>query len=294
MNTTTNEHGVRLCQSNELFPQFDGSLPVLVIDNALSKTVVALQGAHVLSFVPTGREDMLWQSPKAVMAKGEPIRGGIPLCLPWFGPHPKGYPMHGFARLVAWSIEELETLENGATRLVMRLSDAQSSREMWPHAFTFSLEIVAGTDLKLTLSAHNAGAEDARFEAAFHTYFNVGDVAASVVTGLEGCAFEDREDANARKQQDGPLSFDGTTTKLYFDVPAVQQIASPLGTYRIASDAACCMVWNAGDNDRNIPDLGAGNHKGYVCVEPADATERAVQITAGKTYTTTMTLSVAD
>jgi D-hexose-6-phosphate mutarotase len=294
MNTTQHDHGVRLRPSNELFPQFDGSLPVLVIDNALSRTVVAPQGAHVLSFVPTGRQDMLWQSPKAVMAKGQPIRAGIPLCLPWFGPSPKGYPMHGFARLLPWAIEDVETLADGATRLLMSLSDAASSREMWPHAFTFALEIVAGRNLKLTLSASNAGPDDARFEFAFHTYFNVGEVAKAVVTGLEDCVYEDREDKQARKRQSGPLDIAGTTTKLYFDVPAVQRIASPAGTYRIESDSRCCMVWNAGDNDRNVPDLGAGNHRGYLCVERVDATERAVDIAPGKTYTTTMTLSVVD
>lgn len=292
MNTTQHDHGVRLCQSNALFPHLDGSLPVLVIDNALSRTVVAPQGAHVLSFVPSGRGDMLWQSPKAVMAKGQPIRGGIPLCLPWFGPSPKGHPMHGFARLLPWSIEDVESLEGGATRLVLSLSDAAPSREMWPHAFIFTLEIVAGRDLRLTLSARNAGADDARFEFAFHTYFDVGDVAKTVVTGLEDCVYEDREDNSARKRQQGPLGVDGTTTKLFFDVPAVQQVVSPAATYRIEADSRCCMVWNAGGNDRNVPDLGAGNHKGYLCVERADATERAVDLAAGKTYTTTMTLSV--
>lgn len=293
MNTSKHGHGVRLCQSSELFPQLDGSLPVLVIDNPLSRTVVALQGAHVLSFVPAGGRDMFWQSPKCVMKKGQPIRGGIPLCLPWFGPSPKGFPMHGFARLLPWAIEDVAALKDGATRLVLSLTDSASTRAMWPHAFLFTLEILAGRDLKLTLSAHNAGADPARFEFAYHTYFDVGDVAKAAVTGLEGCTYEDREDNNARKRQTGPVTIARTTTQLYFDVPAVQRIASPAATYRIESDGKCCMVWNAGDNDKNVPDLGAGNHKGYLCVERADAVERAVTIAAGEIYAMTMTLSVA-
>jgi D-hexose-6-phosphate mutarotase len=293
MTTKRTDPGVSLKSSDELFPHFAGALPVLVIDNALSRTVVVPQGAHVLSFAPKGRPDMLWQSPQAVMAKGQPIRGGIPLCLPWFGPSPQGHPMHGFARLLPWAIEEVGTLEGGATRLLLSLADSAATREMWPHAFAFGLEIVAGKDLKLTLTAANLGGGGARFEFAFHTYFNVGDVAKAVVTGLEDCAYEDREDGNARKRQAGPLGIAGTTTKLYLDVPAVQRIASPAGTYHIESDARCCMVWNAGDNDRNVPDLGAGNHTGYLCVERADAAERAVDIAAGKTYRATMTLAVA-
>ncbi|MBE0530894.1 MAG: D-hexose-6-phosphate mutarotase [Rhodospirillales bacterium] len=290
MTTTRNDHGIRLLPSRELYPHLNGSLPVLVIDNAASRTVIAPQGAHVLSFTPAGGRDMLWQSPKAIMARGQPIRGGIPLCLPWFGPSPQGHPMHGFARLLAWAIEDVETQKDGATRLTLALADSEATRAMWPHAFAFTLEIVAGKDLKLTLSATNAGPNAARFEFAFHTYFNVGDVAKAIVTGLEGCTFEDREDKGARKRQEGPLTIAGTTTSLYLDVPAVQQIESPVATYRIESDARCCMVWNAGDNDRTIPDLGAGNHMGYLCVERADAVERAVDIAPGGTYRTTMTL----
>jgi glucose-6-phosphate 1-epimerase len=292
MTTKRTDPGVSLTSSDALFPHFTGALPVLVIDNALSRTVVVPQGAHVLSFTPTGRPDMLWQSPQAVMAKGQPIRGGIPLCLPWFGPSPKGHPMHGFARLLPWAIEEVETVEGGATRLLLSLADSAATRQMWPHAFAFGLEIVAGEDLKLTLTATNLGGGDARFEFAFHTYFNVGDVAKAVVTGLQDCTYEDREDKNARKRQSGPLGIAGTTTKLFLDTPAVQRIESPAGTWRIESDARCRMVWNAGDNDRNVPDLGAGNHTGYLCVEPVDAAERAVDLAAGKTYRTTMTLAV--
>jgi D-hexose-6-phosphate mutarotase len=293
MATKRTDPGVSLASSDALYPHFTGALPVLVIDNALSRTVIALQGAHVLSFTPTGRPDMLWQSPQAVMARGQPIRGGIPLCLPWFGPSPKGHPMHGFARLLPWAIEEVGTVEGGATRLLLSLSDSAATREMWPHAFAFGLEIVAGADLKLTLSATNLGPGEARFEFAFHTYFNVGDVAQTVLRGLEGCNYEDREDKNARKRQQGAVRIAGTTTKLYLDAPAAQTIESPSGTYRMESDARCRMVWNAGDNDRNVSDLGSGNHKGYLCVEPVDAAERAIDIAPGKTYRTTMTLAVA-
>lgn len=86
MNTAQQDHGLRRGPSSEVFPHLDGSLPVLVINNALSRTVFVLQGANVLSFVPRGRKDMFWQSPKAVMAKDQPVRGGIPLCLPWSAP----------------------------------------------------------------------------------------------------------------------------------------------------------------------------------------------------------------
>lgn len=100
--------------TRQLYPTLhqlaDAGLPMLVIENALGKTVVALQGAHVMSFQPAGQPEMLWISPKTLLLDGTPIRGGIPLCLPWFGPGLDGKTMHGFARIKEWTVVVAERL----------------------------------------------------------------------------------------------------------------------------------------------------------------------------------------
>lgn len=283
--------GVRFCLSEEIYPQCKESLPVMVVENSLARLVLALNGAHVISYAPAGGKDILWFSPNSRMAEGVPIRGGIPLCFPWFGPHPDGFPMHGFARIVNWNADQIEVVADGATRIRLGLSDTPSTRALWPHAFTVQYEILVGRQLRLELTARNLDAGSARVEFAFHTYFNVGDVKQTKVEGLEGCAYIDREHGNVRKHQQGAVTIEGATQNLYLGVPSIQSIKCPAGNYRIEGDSRSALVWNAGDNDRNVPDLGAGNHKGYVCVERVDAGESAVELAPNQSYCTVMTLA---
>jgi glucose-6-phosphate 1-epimerase len=290
-----NAAGIKQVNSRELYPALhqpgDAGLPMLVIDNALGHAVIALQGAHPMAFRATGQREMLWISPKCVLEAGKPIRGGIPLCLPWFGPGPDGQSMHGFARTMPWSLVDAEILPNGATRLLLELSGDASVNALWPHAFAFSLEVLVGNELKLTLVAKNLGAEAAPLAFAFHSYFAVPDVAQVNVTGLEGSTYIDKMDNFARKPQQGAVTISAVTDRIYLDVPARQILTSPEGQVRIESDASCAVVWNAWSNDGNIPDLGAGNHVGYICVERCDVADRALTLAPGGEYRMSMTLS---
>jgi glucose-6-phosphate 1-epimerase len=287
--------GITRVNSRDLDPALhqpdDAGLPMLVVDNALGRAVIALQGAHLMAFGATGQRQLLWVSPKCVLEAGKPIRGGIPLCLPWFGPGPDGKSMHGFARTLEWSPVAAEILDNGATRLVLELSGDASVCELWPHAFTFRLEATVGSDLKLTMTVTNRGAEEAPLAFAFHTYFAVPDVAQVSVAGLEGATYIDKMDSLARKQQQGEVTISSVTDRIYLDVPAQQTLKSAEGTVAIESDARCAVVWNAWNNDKTIADLGEGNHVGYICVERCDVADRALTLQPGGEYRMSMTLS---
>ena len=83
--------------------------PVVEMTHAGARAVVSIQGGQVLSYVPTpGAQDVLWLSPVARIVPGKSIRGGIPVCWPWFGPHAAdgALPAHGFVRTAMWSISE--------------------------------------------------------------------------------------------------------------------------------------------------------------------------------------------
>jgi D-hexose-6-phosphate mutarotase len=282
---------VRFCLSNEIYAGYEEALPVMVVENKLAKLVMALNGAHIMSYVPAGGEDMFWLSPKSRLAEGVPVRGGIPLCTPWFGVHPDGLPMHGFARIMNWNVDQIENMENGATKVVLSLSDTPSTRSMWPHAFAMHFDVVVGSKLQLDLAITNHSQTPAHFECAFHTYFNVGDVKNTTVEGLDGCTYIDMGHGKVQKQQQGSVMVDGIIQNLYVDVSPIQFVKSPAGNYKIEGSGHCALVWNCGDNDRNVPDIGAGNHKGYLCVERVDAAEWAVNIEPGESYATVMILS---
>ena len=287
--------GIRTTSSRQLYPTLhqpaDAGLPMLVIENALGKTVVALQGAHVMSFQPAGQPEMLWISPKTLLLDGTPIRGGIPLCLPWFGPGPDGKTMHGFARVKEWTIAAVERLTSGATRVTLELVGDETTNALWPHAFAFRLEIETGNTLTMTLRVENRGITPAPLAVAFHTYFAVPDVAQARVAGLEGTTYIDKMDNFLKKPQAGEVTIDSVTDRIYLDVPKRQTISAGTTRIGIESESKCAVVWNAWSNDKNIPDLGEGNHVGYLCVERGDVADHALTLAPGGVHTTWMTLS---
>ena len=287
--------GIRRVNSTQLFPTQhqagDPGLPMLLVENPLGRTVIALQGAHVMSFQPAGKSEMLWVSPRTLLQENTPIRGGIPLCLPWFGPGPDGKTMHGFARTQEWNVVVAERLESGATRLVMELIGNAETSALWPHAFAFRLEIEAGQALKLVMNVENRGTDAAPLAFAFHTYFAVPDVAKARVSGLESAQYIDKMDNFARKTQSGEVTINAVTDRIYLDVLARQTLLAGADSIHIESAAKCAVVWNAWSNDKNIPDLGEGNHVGYLCVERGEVADHAVTLPPGGAYRAWMTLS---
>ena len=290
--------GVTQIQSTQLYPSQhqpgDAGLPMLLVENRQARAVIALQGAHVMSFQPKGQREMLWISPKTLFESGKPIRGGIPLCLPWFGPHSEDKTwLHGFARTRQWTLVGSNTLADGATRLVLELSGEATLCALWPHDFLFHLEIVVGKTLRLEMTVENRGQAPAPLAFAFHTYFAVPDVAQAVISGLEGTSFIDKTDNLARKTQQGEFTISAMTDRVYLDVPAKQRIKSEDGAITIESPSRCAIVWNAWHNDKNIGDIGEGNHVGYVCVERGDVADHAVTLAPGAPYRCWMVLGLA-
>ena len=287
--------GIELLNSTQLYPALhqpgDAGLPLLVVDNPLGRAVIALQGAHVVSFQPAGGREMLWLSPKCLLAPGKAIRGGIPLCLPWFGPSADGKVAHGFARTQNWSPVAAEVMEDGATRLVLELAGDASTSVQWPHAFVFQLEVLVGRELKLSLSAKNCSAETVPLAFAFHTYFAVPNVAEAHVSGLESTTYIDKMDNATRKQQVGDVTISAVTDRIYLDVPTRQTLCCGDAQVHLDSDAKCAVVWNAWTNDKTIADMGEGNHVGYLCVERCDVADRALTLAPGAQYQMTMTLA---
>lgn len=287
--------GIKLVGSREIYPALhqpgDAGQSMLVVKNALGRAIIGLQGAQVMSFQPSGAQEMLWVSPKCVLEPGKAVRGGIPLCIPWFGPGQEGAMLHGFGRIMEWSLVAVEICCDGATRLALELAGDALVCKVWPYAFRFRLEVTVGTTLTLALSADNRSTADAPFAFAFHTYFAVPNVSDVLVTGLMRTTFIDKLDNMTRKVQQGDIAIQAPTERVYLDVPAEQLLKIPTGDVKIKSDAKCAVVWNAYTNDRNLPDLGEGNHVGYICVERGDVADHAVRIQGGDRYQVSMSLS---
>ncbi|WP_348945479.1 D-hexose-6-phosphate mutarotase [Chitinibacter sp. FCG-7] len=282
--------GVSIKSSADCFTHTGEGLPVVVVENALCSAIFTLQGAHLLSFVPAAGEEILWLSPLAHFEQGKAVRGGIPLCLPWFGGHPDGLQSHGFARTSDWVLEQVSNQADGSTLLIVSLSSNAGTLAMWPHEFRFELQIEVGRELKLTLNVDNLSNTPAPFTYAFHTYFAVADYTLSPIQGLENLTYVDTIGEITRRYQAETLQLSGATDRVYLDVPELQTIIDGARQIKISSSAHSAIVWNPGDHADKMQDV-LEHRQQFVCVERGDVFDNALTIAPHSRFSAVMTLS---
>ncbi|MCR4347570.1 MAG: D-hexose-6-phosphate mutarotase [Sulfuricaulis sp.] len=261
--------------------------------NAHASATLALQGGHIMSWQPKSEtEPVVWLSRAANFTPGKSIRGGVPVCWPWFGTHatdPKR-PTHGFARTVPWEVTATRALDNGATEIALTLVETDQTRTMWPHRTKLSITITVGPRLKIALATDNLGNEDAVIGEALHAYFHIGDIADIRIGGLEGCDYLDKVGGgNVHRRQDGPVVFSAETDRIYSNTDAECVIEDPRLKRRIhvaKSGSYSTVVWNPWTEKANkMGDFGPDGWRGMVCVESANAAENVVTIRKGSRHT---------
>ncbi len=160
------------------FVEGRGGLVMMEIENALATATITLHGGQVLSYRPRGTaEDLLFVSERAYFAPGQEIKGGVPICWPWFGRDPEGQGrvIHGFARALPWSVLACEARPDGATWVRLGLADDDRTRALWPHPFKLRVEIEVGATLSVTLIAAIPVDVPYRITQGLHAYFKIGD-----------------------------------------------------------------------------------------------------------------------
>ena len=168
-----------------------------------------------MTFQPKGHKPVLWLSRDAIYAEGVPIRGGIPICWPWFGGYPDGaLPAHGFARRRFWQLDAIEQISSGATRVVISDRDDENSRSLWDHAFRLELTVLVGRDLSLSLKMTNSGATAYDISAALHSYFSVGDISRVDIGGFDNVEYIDQLECKQRRVQRGAIHFEGELDRI--------------------------------------------------------------------------------
>jgi D-hexose-6-phosphate mutarotase len=270
-----------------IFREGRGGLAVVEIANSHAVATVALQGAQLLGWIPRGEQPVIWLSRDARFEVGRSMRGGVPVCWPWFGPHTtqSSFPAHGFARTVPWQVCETKTLEDGATFITFRVVQSDATAVFWPHTSALELAIKVGATLDLDLVTRNTGAESITIGDALHTYFVVKDVRHIAVEGLDGCPYIDKLDSDKRKQQSGPVTFNAETDRIYLDASADCLINDPGMQRRIRigkSGSRSTVVWNPwSDKAERMGDMGENGYLNMVCVESTNAADDMVTIAPG-------------
>lgn len=268
-------------------------LVIAQINNALGSATLCLQGAHLMSWQPKSQSlPVVWLSRDTKLAAGKSIRGGAPVCWPWFGAHAteSTFPGHGFARTVAWQVIESGTEPSGATRLTLRLQTSDKTRAQWPHDCNLDLTVIAGETLRMEMTTENTSNTDFVISEALHTYLRIGDIGDIRVTGLENSEYWDKVGGSNLRHQEGAISFASETDRVYINTDAECVIEDEKLKRRIRiskSGSLSTVVWTPWDEKANkMGDMGQPDGwREMVCVESANAFDNALKVAAGTRHT---------
>ena len=281
------------------FSTAPGGLTRLDVHSPLATAEIFLHGGHVARFQPAGSAPVLFMSAASHFAPGKPIRGGVPICFPWFGPragHPEA-PMHGFARTMTWRLESLAQSADGVVKVVLALAADDATRAHWPHEFVLRHRIAIGPELRLTLEVENTSTAPFTFEEALHTYFAIADVREATATGLEGASYLDKTDGFKTKTVGAePLRFTGETDRLFPNHEGTCVIADRPTARRIViekSGSATTVVWNPWiAKAAAMADFGDDEWPRMLCIETVNAGADAVTLAPGARHATTAVVRV--
>ncbi len=272
----------------------EAGLPVVSLINKYGAAEVSLYGGHVLAYRPVGFAPLLFLSKRSMFEPGKPIRGGIPVCWPWFGPHPTdaARDKHGFARLVQWDLDATE-YSGESTVLRLSLKDSELTRRIWNYAFNLKLSITLDQSLHLELITENCDVKPFEISQAFHPYFQVGAIGMTHVYGLDQALYLDRV-THAESRQAGALEIQGQVDRIYKpekNEAAIRDDKLKRAVLLTFSGTRNLVVWNPwGEISRAIPDLEESDYQRFVCVEPANVGDTSIALEPGERHTLKMAI----
>ena len=276
-----------------------GNIPIIEINNLSATSKISLQGAHVLSWKPNEQADVIWLSEDATFSTGKSVRGGIPICWPWFGAHKSNdsFPAHGFARTVLWEVAETKNLSPTETQITFKLLThnlSENLQKMWPQDTVIEYQLIISNTLSLKLVTTNNSKQDIVIGQALHTYFNVENIDNTIVYGLEGKTYLDKTDNFSSKVQNGPISFNNETDRIYLDTMNDVTIDDEKRKIVVAKQGSkSTVVWNPWEEvAAKMGDLGIKGYKSMLCVESANAASDTITIKPGENHSMSVTYEV--
>lgn len=275
-----------------------GELNAWRIRHGDAELVVAQQGAHIISYQRDGHQPLIWSNPAAVFKQGKAIRGGIPICWPWFGNFERNpdsvqamrqsdepAKAHGEVRALDWELMGMG-LDGDALLIDFIQPQAEGHLPGWPHNVALKLSIRLDHALNVSLVSFNASNEAVTLSQALHTYFAVSDVRQINVEGVDGLEYLDTlQSWEEPRQQNGALTFSGETDRIYFDTPEHLAINDPAWNRRIyirSSGSQSAVIWNPWiAKAATLGDMAADGWQDMVCIETANVLDDVVVIEPG-------------
>ena len=273
---------------------FVNGFKYIEINNASARTKIALQGAHVFHYERVGEKPLLWLSKKSFFEIGKAIRGGVPVCWPWFGKHPTNseLPQHGFARSSVWELLKAEEIDEHTTEVILQLQPSAESLQLWPHTFELLLAITVGRTLTLALTSKNYDAQPLEITSALHSYFAVENIEKVHVEGLADKSYFDKVTGEERTQQ-GNVTVSKEVDRIYRKVDYPVTLYDQTRTIHIdAQGSSSTVVWNPWlEKCVAMADMKDDAYKTMICIEAANAPGDALQLAPGEEHTLTTVIS---
>ena len=260
-------------------------MPFVVVETDRCRARLTPYGAQLCEWTPVGdKTSALFLSPRAVFVPGKAIRGGVPVCFPWFANHPtdRTKPAHGFARTRTWQLGDIARTDDGDLGVTLHLTSDDETHAFWNADFAASLTFSLGASLAMTFECENTGRTELTYEIALHAYLAVGDVGQVRIRGLEHTRFIDKVDGGTQKMSGArPLTLAGDTDRVFLDTTAPCTLEDPVLKRRIVmtkSGSQTTVVWTPGrEKGLAVADLREAWPR-FVCVESANCAPHAVRL----------------
>src|SRR6202795_544814 len=277
----------------------NGELPKVHITSADALGEMYLHGGHVTSWKPAGAEEVLFLSSQSRWDDGHAIRGGVPICFPWFGgkADDPDAPAHGFVRTKAWQLESIAQAGDGVIVSMFTESDEDTKR-WWPAEFRLDYRVTFASELRLDLVVTNTGKTSLRFEEALHAYHRVGSVLKTRLAGLSTITYIDKTDSNQKKTQQGEIAIVSETDRVYLDTSDAIELEDPVlrcRTHVAKENSRTTVVWNPWvQKAHSLSDFADDEWMQMICIETSNVSDFAVELAPGQTHTMKALVRVAD
>lgn len=283
------------------FSEMDGDLIMANISNKFGDADISLYGGQATYFAPHGKYPILWLSPESLYEEGKAIRGGIPICFPWFGPHPTDNtkPQHGFGRLKNWNVKESGTNGQGETYLTLFLTDDESTRALWDFSFKAEITFTVSKHLKVDFKVINTDSKPFSYSEALHSYFTISSIAEINIEGLQNIHYYNGFGNELLQDKSETITFDEDELNRRYVATHEACIIhdEPLRrSIRVAkSGSDVTVVWNPSNEIcKKSADMASDAFETFVCVEAANSYNHSIELNPKEEHTLSTEISLVD
>lgn len=271
--------------------QSDSGLEYINVASDFCSAKIFLQGAQLTQFTPSGKNPLIWVSNEEDYQEGKSIRGGIPICWPWFGVNPNpDWPIHGVARTSLWRAGEVSE-QDDEIRVSLTLPMTQVDETYWPYKSTLKVEFILTSKLEVRLTTTNLSEQTITFSQALHTYFPTSAITDTKVDGLQGAQYI--EFGEGPFEQNELIGFARETDMVYTQAESTQRIITPEGIIEVGREnSSSCVLWNPWiDKSKRLSNFADDEYHTMLCLEAANVMEDSAIVAPGQSHTLTTTIS---